>query len=50
MIVSGALEQSNVQLAQEFIDLISTQRSFQANARVITTGDALLNDLVNIVR
>jgi flagellar hook protein FlgE len=49
-IVAGALEQSNVAIAQEFIDLISTQRSFQANARVITSSDALLNDLINIVR
>jgi flagellar hook protein FlgE len=49
-IVSAALEQSNVQIATEFIDLISTQRSFQANARVVSTGDTMLNDLVNIVR
>lgn len=49
-IVAGALEQSNVSIAQEFIDLISTQRSFQANARVITTSDQLLSDLINIVR
>jgi flagellar hook protein FlgE len=49
-IVSAALEQSNVQLAQEFIDLISTQRSFQANARVISTGDQILTDLVNLGR
>lgn len=49
-IVSSALEQSNVQIAQEFIDLISTQRSFQASARVITASDTLLGDLINIVR
>jgi flagellar hook protein FlgE len=49
-IVSSALEQSNVQIAQEFIDLISTQRAFQANARVITASDSLLNDLINIIR
>lgn len=49
-IVSSALEQSNVQIAQEFIDLISTQRAFQANARVITASDTLLNDLINIIR
>jgi flagellar hook protein FlgE len=49
-IVSGAVELSNVSIAQEFIDLISTQRSFQANARVITSSDTLLNDLINIVR
>jgi len=49
-IVAGAVELSNVAIAQEFIDLISTQRSFQANARVITSSDTLLNDLINIVR
>lgn len=49
-IVGGAVELSNVSLAQEFIDLISLQRSFQANARVITSSDTLLNDLINIVR
>jgi flagellar hook protein FlgE len=49
-IVAGAVELSNVSIAQEFIDLISTQRSFQANARVITSSDTLLNDLINIVR
>jgi flagellar hook protein FlgE len=49
-IVSAALEQSNVQIAQEFIELISTQRSFQANTRVITASDTLLSDLINIIR
>jgi flagellar hook protein FlgE len=49
-IVSSALEQSNVSIAQEFIDLISTQRSFQASARVITASDTLLGDLINIIR
>lgn len=49
-ILSSALEQSNVQLAQQFIDLISAQRAFQANTRVITTSDQLLADLVNVVR
>jgi flagellar hook protein FlgE len=49
-IVSSALEQSNVQIAQEFIDLISAQRSFQASARVITASDSLLADLINIIR
>jgi flagellar hook protein FlgE len=49
-IVSAALEQSNVELAQEFINLITTQRSFQANTRVITTSDNILGELVNIVR
>jgi flagellar hook protein FlgE len=49
-IVPGAVEQSNVSISQEFVDLISIQRSFQANARVISSSDALLNDLINIVR
>jgi len=49
-IVSGALEQSNVQIASEFINLISTQRAFQANTRVITASDQLLSDLINIIR
>ena len=49
-VVGASIERSNVDLAQEFVDLISLQRSFQANARVITTSDGLLNDLINIVR
>jgi len=49
-VVSSALEQSNVSIAQEFIDLISHQRSFQAVARVITASDTLLGDLINIIR
>jgi len=48
-ISSGTLELSNVDLASEFTDLIITQRGFQANARVITTGDEILNELVNII-
>jgi flagellar hook protein FlgE len=46
-ITSGALEQSNVDLAQEFTDMVVTQRGFQANARVITTSDEMLTDLIN---
>jgi flagellar hook protein FlgE len=49
-IVASALEQSNVSLAQEFINLISTQRAFQASTRIITASDTLLGDLVNIIR
>jgi flagellar hook protein FlgE len=49
-VVGSAIERSNVDLAQEFVDLISLQRSFQANSRVITTADGLLNDLISIVR
>lgn len=49
-IIGSAIERVNVELAKEFVDLISLQRSFQANARVITTSDGLLNELINIVR
>jgi flagellar hook protein FlgE len=49
-VVGSALENSNVQIAQEFIDLITQQRSFQANARIITASDTLLGDLINIIR
>lgn len=47
-ITSGALEISNVDLAQEFTNMIVAQRGFQANARVITTSDQMLNELVNL--
>jgi flagellar hook protein FlgE len=46
----GALEMSNVELATEFTNMISTQRGFQANARVITTSDNMLQELVQLVR
>jgi len=49
-IIPGALEQSNVDLASEFTNMIISQRGFQANARVITTQDALLAEAVNLVR
>ncbi len=49
-LVSNALEMSNVDLAQEFADMITTQRGFQANARVITTSDEVLQELVNLKR
>lgn len=49
-IVSGALEMSNVDLAEEFTKMIIAQRGFQANARVITTTDQILNELVNLKR
>jgi flagellar hook protein FlgE len=45
---AGALEMSNVDLAQEFTGLIIAQRGFQANSKVITTSDQILNDLVNM--
>jgi flagellar hook protein FlgE len=47
-IVSGALEQSNVNLANEFAELIGFQRSLQANSRVITAADEILQTLINL--
>ncbi|HET7327449.1 MAG TPA: flagellar hook-basal body complex protein [Nocardioidaceae bacterium] len=49
-LLTGSLEMSNVDLAQEFTNLIVAQRGFQANSRVITTSDQVLEDLVNIKR
>ena len=46
----GSLEGSNVDLATEFTELISAQRGFQANSRVISTSDEMLNELVNLKR
>jgi flagellar hook protein FlgE len=46
----GALELSNVELATEFTSMITTQRGFQANARVITVSDQMLQELVQLVR
>ena len=46
----STLELSNVDLAQEFTNLIVAQRGFQANSRVITTSDDLLNEIVNLKR
>ncbi len=49
-LVSGGLEMSNVDLSKEFTDMIIAQRGFQANARVITTSDQVLEELVNLKR
>ncbi|MCD7825333.1 MAG: flagellar hook-basal body complex protein [Clostridiaceae bacterium] len=46
----GALEMSNVDLATEFTQMIITQRGFQANSRIITTSDSMLEELVNLKR
>lgn len=46
----GALEMSDVDLATEFTNMITTQRGFQANSRVITTSDTMLEELVNLKR
>lgn len=48
--ISGELEMSNVDLSTEFTQMITTQRGFQANSRVITTSDTLLEELVNLKR
>jgi flagellar hook protein FlgE len=50
LITSGALEMSNVDLAQEFTNLVIAQRGFQANSRIITTSDEILQELVNVKR
>jgi len=49
-ITSGALEMSNVDMTSEFASLITAQRAFQANARIITTSDEILQELVNLKR
>ena len=49
-IAPGTLEMSNVDLAEEFTNLIRTQRGFQANSRVITTSDEMLQEIVNLKR
>lgn len=49
-LVAGNLEMSNVDLSTEFADMITTQRGFQANSRIITVGDQMLEELVNMKR
>jgi flagellar hook protein FlgE len=49
-IVSGSLEESNVDLAQEFTNMITAQRGFQASARVITVADQFLDEIVSLKR
>ncbi|WP_345238850.1 flagellar basal body rod protein FlgG [Pontibacillus salipaludis] len=49
-LVSGSLEMSNVDLAEEFTEMITAQRGFQANTRIITTSDEILQELVNLKR
>jgi flagellar hook protein FlgE len=49
-IAPSSLEMSNVDLAKEFVELITTQRAFQANSKVITTSDEVLAELINIKR
>lgn len=47
---TGVLEMSNVDLAYEFTEMITTQRGFQANSRIITTSDTMLEELINLKR
>lgn len=47
---TGVLEMSNVDLATEFTDMIVTQRGFQANSRIITTSDSMLEELISLKR
>jgi flagellar hook protein FlgE len=49
-LTTGVLEMSNVDLSQQFTDMITTQRGFQANSRIITTSDTLLEELINLKR
>ena len=50
LLAPGTLEMSNVDLSREFSDMIVTQRGFQANTRIITTSDEMLQELVNLKR
>jgi len=49
-IIAGTLEMSNVDLSEQFTDMIITQRGFQANSRTITTSDQMLQELINLKR
>ncbi|MDW7673511.1 MAG: flagellar basal-body rod protein FlgF [Bacillota bacterium] len=49
-ILPGSLEMSNVDLSEEFVDMIATQRGFQANSRIISTSDEMLQELTNMKR
>ena len=47
---TGVLEMSNVDLSQEFTEMITTQRGFQANSRIITVSDTMIEELTNLKR
>lgn len=49
-LIGGSLEMSNVDISYEFTQMITTQRGFQANSRIITTSDEMLQELVNLKR
>jgi len=46
----NSLEQSNVDIANEFVKMITTQRGFQANSKIVTTVDAMLGEVINMKR
>ena len=50
LIFAGSLEQSNVDLTNEFTQMITSQRGFQASSRTVTTGNEMLTELVNLIR
>ncbi|MBX6351121.1 MAG: flagellar hook protein FlgE [Clostridia bacterium] len=50
LVIPGSVEMANVDLAQQFTDMITTERGFQANARIITTADEMLQELANLKR
>ena len=50
MIRAGTLEMSNVDLTEQFVDMIVTQRGFQANSRSITTSDQMLQEVLTLKR
>lgn len=49
-VYSASLEESNVDLAQQFVDMITTQRGFQANSKSITTTDSMIEEIINLKR
>jgi flagellar hook protein FlgE len=49
-LISGALEGSNVDLAEQFSDMMITERAYQANSKIITTSDTMMETLINMVR
>ena len=49
-IIAGTLEMSNVDLSEELTEMITAQRGFQANAKIITVSDQILEELVNLKR
>jgi flagellar hook protein FlgE len=50
MIAGGTLEQSNVEISDQFIDLIAYQKAYQANAKTISTADGLMQEVFQLLR